>query len=447
MEKEKISNFLSSDLEKNNEIIVKKVRKDSKSKKKYKVKRKDIEKFITSHIVGKIIKEKAFLFKNTIEIPIMREQAMLRPLLIFPFKFNKLTVTDNHLNIKYEITHISLSHLLTIVNKIDDRDTCHRILRRLMIRMYSFDKPFTVYDYNNENVKNLTTEKVLSLCFNNSLRLSVLKIISLDNNKIDENNINYYLTLGYAFIYNLNLSGKRIRLIENYKDYFNIKEFKLRKKKNEIIEQPPRRIYSKNLLDLYFAANWSDNAFTQYVYYYQILEYFFTKIPSDRLIRKVREQLTDPTFIVSKDKDIDNLIQKIKTETNHNEKELFSLKAVLNYFIRDKEFLLNKLDSDNLDYLKRKTPKFLEKVNQSKISIDLTINLEDLITRISKRIYDVRNALVHNKDKVLNNFDPLNDFSDLKKEIPLIKTIAEKIIIDSGKSIDIEDLRDKFENI
>lgn len=55
---------------------------------------------------------------------------------------------------------------------------------------------------------------------------------------------------------------------------------------------------------------------------------------------------------------------------------------------------------------------------------------------MAKRIYFTRNSLVHSKSgKNQERYKPYKDESELKKEIPLVKAIAELIIINSSKII------------
>ena len=56
-----------------------------------------------------------------------------------------------------------------------------------------------------------------------------------------------------------------------------------------------------------------------------------------------------------------------------------------------------------------------------------------IIKRLSQRIYSVRNAIVHSKDCDKLRYQPFNNDDELRKEIPLIKSIAEIVIINTAE--------------
>lgn len=65
---------------------------------------------------------------------------------------------------------------------------------------------------------------------------------------------------------------------------------------------------------------------------------------------------------------------------------------------------------------------------------------KEIYADLKNRIYDTRNAIVHSKasaeiDKVNSYYDPFEDAKDLSKEIPLMRAIAEQIIINTAEEI------------
>ncbi len=62
--------------------------------------------------------------------------------------------------------------------------------------------------------------------------------------------------------------------------------------------------------------------------------------------------------------------------------------------------------------------------------VDLSaIDQEEAYKLLSKRIYKTRNSLVHSKESEKKKYVPFNDDRILIKEIPLMRFIAESIII------------------
>ena len=57
---------------------------------------------------------------------------------------------------------------------------------------------------------------------------------------------------------------------------------------------------------------------------------------------------------------------------------------------------------------------------------------------IRNRVYSVRNAIVHSKEGERLRYEPFKNDKDLSKEIPLIRAVAEEIIINSAKNMDMK---------
>ncbi len=71
--------------------------------------------------------------------------------------------------------------------------------------------------------------------------------------------------------------------------------------------------------------------------------------------------------------------------------------------------------------------------NASVISWDDT---KGIITQLAKRIYYTRNSLVHSKGGKNNErYRPYENEKELQKEIPLVKAVAELIIINSSGTL------------
>lgn len=89
---------------------------------------------------------------------------------------------------------------------------------------------------------------------------------------------------------------------------------------------------------------------------------------------------------------------------------------------------IESIDSEALQYYKE---------NKVSFSNAPTIGWSDnqgVITQIAKRIYFTRNSLVHSKSgKNKERYKPYKDEKQLQKEIPLMKAVAELIIINSSK--------------
>lgn len=91
------------------------------------------------------------------------------------------------------------------------------------------------------------------------------------------------------------------------------------------------------------------------------------------------------------------------------------------------------IDSSAVEYYKNNHVEF---ACESK-----SINFEDVPEKaysdIRDRIYAVRNAIVHSKEGDKLRYEPFKHDKQLAKEIPLIRSVAEEIIISSAKPIEL----------
>lgn len=72
-------------------------------------------------------------------------------------------------------------------------------------------------------------------------------------------------------------------------------------------------------------------------------------------------------------------------------------------------------------------------------AINFTLTSEKVYPVLRNRVYSVRKAIVHSKEGEKLRYEPFIHDKTLAKEIPLIRAIAEEIIINSAKPL-------KFDN-
>ncbi|KAK2313562.1 hypothetical protein XC49_19995, partial [Clostridioides difficile] len=110
--------------------------------------------------------------------------------------------------------------------------------------------------------------------------------------------------------------------------------------------------------------------------------------------------------------------------------ELESLKYVLSEYIsiEDLKVRIDTLDSKAVQYYQNNKVPFC---NAPIIGWNDT---QGAFAQIAKRVYFTRNSLVHSKSgKNKERYRPYKDEKQLQMEIPLVKAIAESIIINSSK--------------
>jgi hypothetical protein len=201
---------------------------------------------------------------------------------------------------------------------------------------------------------------------------------------------------------------------------------------------PPRRHYIPDLIYHYQLAVASDNPFLEFISYYHIAEHFFESVFNEDLIERIRIKITQPDFSYKRQKDIGGLIKDIsKSLQIRNEKVTFSeseaLRLTIYKFVdlddlRDK---VNNYDNALLDYYRQTKVSFSDGD-----TVDLReADQQAVIKKLSARIYKTRNAVVHSKESDKVRYVPFRDDRNLVKEVPLLRFIAEQIIIGSSNVV------------
>jgi len=201
---------------------------------------------------------------------------------------------------------------------------------------------------------------------------------------------------------------------------------------------PPRRHYISDLVHHYQLAVGADNPFLEFISYYHVAEHFFETVFNQDLVEKIRNKITQPEFSYKRKKDIGQLIKDIsKSLQIRNESitfsELEALRLTLENYI-DFDDLKSKIDEYD--------PTLLGYYRTTKVQfsggdeVDLSGKDESLLAKkLASRIYKTRNAIVHSKESDKSKYMPFRDDKILVREVPLLRFIAEQIIIDSSNIV------------
>ena len=203
----------------------------------------------------------------------------------------------------------------------------------------------------------------------------------------------------------------------------------------------PYRIYKAQLTKYYDQGVMSRMPLSQYLAYYHVAEYFFHSLIIDDAIKQVQDFITVPSFSFNKKDDVNKLIEKVKQITKNQKNENVwnedkGLLLCLQKHVPDLSILkdsITKLDSSAIQYYKTKSVPFAEKGQ----TINFDNDDSDVYLAIRNRIYAVRNAIVHSKDGEMLKYEPFKHDKELIREIPLIRAVAEEIIINSAQLADI----------
>jgi len=195
---------------------------------------------------------------------------------------------------------------------------------------------------------------------------------------------------------------------------------------------PLRRVtYENSVVKFYQRGVATDDAYIQFVSFYHILEFYFITVSDSILYSRLSRVIHDPTFRATP-KHLDKLIAATDEHKRVND-ETEMLKNVLNTYVDEKDVI--DFISAHEDTTKEKI--FTEKNECFGHELDkLTLREGHVLGPIAKRIKTIRNALVHSSDRYdrKDRYIPgLEADRVLQREVPLLKFIAERVIVATAR--------------
>lgn len=245
----------------------------------------------------------------------------------------------------------------------------------------------------------------------------------------------------FAVAYNTDITSRIVPSVTEFE--FGRGSFASRRSADPNNLEVPKLFYNPELIEQYNLALSSDDPFIKYIGYYHIMEYFFDEVYNNDLIKSVKEILLHPGFSTKKPKELSKIVDVVRKKTRANQDafqgtELEALELTIKSFVS-----LEQLRDDLAHY----KPELLGyyKTHEISFSNGDTIDLdgytnEKLPKKIAARIYKTRNSLVHHKSntarvKERGVYHPFKDEEELSKEMPLMRFLAEAIIIKSAVEI------------
>jgi hypothetical protein len=344
---------------------------------------------------------------------------------------------DKHNGLTYVISPISKQFLFNLFSQLNDEQKL-TFFSSLVENTTAIMLGWAL----NETEKKISPDLLDIIIYSNRKLLS-LKITSEKFLKYGK-----YNQLADAFIFNTSYN-----LDFPITKYTHISDLILRKRlflgrKTEYDELDiPKKVYIPDLIYHYENALSTDNPHLQFISYYHIIEYFYNDVYNRHLINKVRQTITDPSFSSIKNESIDDLVKVIQKNLKNRDAEyeydeMESLRLTLKEYI-DLDKLINSLTEYNSKSLKHynKPVSFLGKYGIDFVSTKEEIKEENKkrYAQVATRIYKVRNSVVHSKkgDKAICL--PVKHDRDLSLEIPLVRLVAEQIIINSSELLNFDD--------
>lgn len=205
----------------------------------------------------------------------------------------------------------------------------------------------------------------------------------------------------------------------------------------------PYRAYNPELVKYYNQGLSSDVPLAQYLAYYHVAEFFFQSISEQDVFQEIESYITSPSFSPYSKNSIKDFYKKIKKKIQSQKDndvwdEKNGLLLCLKQFIPDISRLvqaISNLDTSAISYYTTNDVPFADEGK----AINFTLTAEEVYPVLRNRVYSVRNAIVHSKEGEKLRYEPFIHDKELAKEIPLIRAIAEEIIINSAKPL-------KFDN-
>lgn len=191
--------------------------------------------------------------------------------------------------------------------------------------------------------------------------------------------------------------------------------------------------FNSDLIRFYQLGMSSDIPILKYLTFYQVLEYYFLRVNEEDLYHALSYQINDPGFTTTQ-KYLERLVKCFDDNNKNIYKETEMLKNVIKKFIEFND--LNGFIMGYEDFLGENiyTKKNIIFGQESEVQL----KKDHIYGNIAKLIKIIRNALVHSSDRYERNerYIPFSESTQIvKKHIPLLKFLAEKVIIASGEPI------------
>lgn len=344
-----------------------------------------------------------------LDYPIMRRQ-------VFP-----LSSSDTANGISYELGYPSLRYCIYLLIKIKDamNDRGERMLPMRLCR----PGDYTRYLEQDETV---SWQNILP---------HLLGEISLKITCTDKSSLSEFRSRKTSFVFDfMYRSGIALVEFSDIVDMFHIDNIGRGRYDLSQIDTPPLRNYSVDVVDYYRLALASNDSYIKYISFYHVMEYFFDEVFKKKLVSDLQSKITHPDFSYKKEEKIYEIAQFVKNRFQMNNdsgqgNELESLKFVLGEYIIIDEVKkrIENISQGSVQYYQTTKVQFC-----SAPTIPWS-DMNGVYTYIAKRIYYTRNSLVHSKSgKNQSRYRPYKDDICLQREIPLVKAIAELIIINSS---------------
>ncbi|MBK2094517.1 hypothetical protein IB680_02335 [Francisella philomiragia] len=352
---------------------------------------------------------------------LVREESSF-PRMMPRLRSDTLEITDGDNGINYCLSRPSNEYLVFLLMKVSEIASTRSLVLPLSLRM--------IFERSRE-------EKIVSVF--DLLRKIIPRFLTLRIESVKKRNLSELEKFSDAFLfqlsYNMDLALVPQRHLEEV-----IRTGRITRIRRSSIDDlnPPRRHYIPDLIYHYQLAVSADNPLLEFISYYHVAEHFFEMVFNEDLVLKIKDKLTRPDFSYKRKKDIGYLIKdiskslQIKNETiTISEFEALRLTIIKYVDLNDLKQKIDEYDSALIEYYRVKKVVFSD---GSPVDLD-SADKQQLARKLADRIYKTRNSIVHSKESEKSKYMPFSDDKVLVKEIPLLRFIAEQIIIGSSNIV------------
>jgi hypothetical protein len=199
----------------------------------------------------------------------------------------------------------------------------------------------------------------------------------------------------------------------------------------------PKLTYTPDLVYHYQLAVAADNPPLEYLSLYHIAEHFFKTVFEEDLLERVQDMLVQPGFSSKRRGDISKVIKEVKNSVLvQHEEVVFSEQQALiltlhRYGVEPGDLVeqLREYDETLIDYYRKEEVVFC---HGDRVHLEGD-DKSEVLRALARRIYKTRNAIVHSKEGEKGRYIPFQHDRVLAKELPLLRFVAEAIILSDSR--------------
>jgi len=368
---------------------------------------KDIEKIISELDIGFTFNDLKLLTNNSLEIAVKPINRMI----YMPSILERLSTESPDHSYIFSLSKVSSKYLVAII-------------------CYSANNPECIIDFRSFSHSSVVLSSIEDL-------IDIFRPLTVKINCVKNHSEVELIRMLNSYLFNISYNNDITFSVFNFNENRRIITRKTRRNGQLF----PYKSYNHELTEYYYQAISTDNPFTQFLAYYHVIEYFFQEISEQDALQEIVDFITRPSFNPYKKFEIKNFYKMIKKKISEqrddnvwNEKN--GLLLCLKKFIPNLDSLKISIERINPDIINYYENTKVEFANDSQI-INFNDNEDIIYKSICNRVYSTRNSIVHSKESDKKRYEPSKHDKQLNKEIPLIRSIAEEIIVYNAKPLEL----------